>query len=686
MGTLMIELLIGPTTFPTLFQVITVQSPRDMFAFSEPMLQISHSEDDLFLIGFTFDEVQTLEVEDFCRDFVAMSFDQHSSTVVIDMMREANYRYMVRLHRERVRARLTCTPFDYPVHPYRMSLVDYFIRGSEVHPHMGDFGTVTDIDGLGDETFGAPILVMIAHSVDVKPTGVTDGVVPRDEYQDEMDMMKLMEDVAIGDDLFEDTFSSIVGASADFVDLPLSVEILLGFISSLDDVYDSASMYLSIFEYLPISYRDSFDHELYPINERVSSATRGPRELKIGSPLSTDERDRLTHLLRSYLDVKEEIQKQLSVGFISVVEYPKWLANVISVPKKDGKVRVCVDFRDLNKASPKDDFPLPHIDLLVDSTTGHSMLSFMDGFLGYNQILMALKDMEKTIFITKWSTYCYRVMPFGLKNVGATYHRVATTLFHDMMHRDVEVYVDDMIVKFRGRADHLATLERFFERIQIFRLRLNPKKSTFGRGIEVDLDKIKAILDMPMPRTEKEIRGFLGRFVKKSIKGSIVADHFSLPISEGKLVDYDFPNEEFIAMASLSDWCMYLMVQPTTQDRHPATNNIIKYEAYILSLEIVVEIGIRQMETEVQDDLPWYHGIYQLLRFDTYPGATQGSKAPRRSSLCGSSDERGSWESLRSTHERTHARRFHRNLPGHEFILVAIDYFTKWVEAHHMRG
>ena len=84
------------------------------------------------------------------------------------------------------------------------------------------------------------------------------------------------------------------------------------------------------------------------------------------------------------LQVKEEIQKQLSVGFLSVVQYPEWLANVIPVPKKDHKVRVCVDFRDLNKASPKDDFSLPHIDMLVDSTIGHSMLSFMDGFSRYN--------------------------------------------------------------------------------------------------------------------------------------------------------------------------------------------------------------------------------------------------------------------------------------------------------------
>ena len=164
------------------------------------------------------------------------------------------------------------------------------------------------------------------------------------------------------------------------------------------------------------------------------------------------------------------------MGFLSVVEYSEWLANVILVPKKDDKVSVCVDFRDLNKSSPKDDFPLPHIDMLVDSMTSHSMLSFMDGFFEYSQIFMAPEDMEKTSFITEWGTYCYRVMSFGLKNTGARYQRAATTLFHDMMHRDVEVYVYDIIVKSRDRSYHLSALERFFERIRQLRLRLNSKK------------------------------------------------------------------------------------------------------------------------------------------------------------------------------------------------------------------
>ena len=104
-----------------------------------------------------------------------------------------------------------------------------------------------------------------------------------------------------------------------------------------------------------------------------------------------------------------------------MVNYLEWLANVVPVPKKDGKVQMCVYFRDLNKASPKDDFPLPQIDVLVNNTARNALLSFMDGFSRYNQIKMALEDMEKTSFITPWGTYCYKVMPFGLKNASATY-------------------------------------------------------------------------------------------------------------------------------------------------------------------------------------------------------------------------------------------------------------------------
>ena len=116
---------------------------------------------------------------------------------------------------------------------------------------------------------------------------------------------------------------------------------------------------------------------------------------------------------------------------------------------------MCIDYRDLNKSSPKDDFPLPHIDMLVDSTEKFKVFSFMEGFSRYNQIRMAPEDMEKTTFITHWGTFCYRMMPFGLKNVGAMYQRSMTTLFHDLMHKEIEVYVDDMISKSQSEEGHV---------------------------------------------------------------------------------------------------------------------------------------------------------------------------------------------------------------------------------------
>ena len=183
-----------------------------------------------------------------------------------------------------------------------------------------------------------------------------------------------------------------------------------------------------------------------------------------------------------------------------------------------------MDFRDLNKACPNDDFPLPYIDVLVDNTAISTLMSFMDGFLGYNQILMAPETMTKTTFVIECGIYCYTVMPFGLKNAGTTYQRMATTLLHDMMHKEVKVYVDEMIVKFITRGGYITNLRKFFERIKKYKLRLNPNKCTFGvtigkllghivsiRGIEMNPIKIKTIFEMPLPKTEKEIRGFLGR-------------------------------------------------------------------------------------------------------------------------------------------------------------------------------
>ena len=122
--------------------------------------------------------------------------------------------------------------------------------------------------------------------------------------------------------------------------------------------------------------------------------------------------------------VEEEVQKLLKAGPIREAEFPDWISNSVVVKKKNRKWRVCVDFTDLNKACPKDSFLMPKINQLVDSAAGHERMSFLDAYSGYLQIPLFGPDQEATAFITTLGLYCYEVMPFGLKNAGATYQKL----------------------------------------------------------------------------------------------------------------------------------------------------------------------------------------------------------------------------------------------------------------------
>ncbi|XP_019087345.1 PREDICTED: uncharacterized protein LOC109125001 [Camelina sativa] len=175
------------------------------------------------------------------------------------------------------------------------------------------------------------------------------------------------------------------------------------------------------------------------------------------------------------------------------VQYPDWLSNPVVVKKKNGKWRVCVDFTDLNKACPKDSFPLPHIARLVEATTGNQLLSFMDAFSGYNPIAMSSTDRKKTVFITDRGTYCYKVMPFGLKNAGATYQRLVNMMFVDLLRRTMEVYIDDMLCTFG------ITSGEFLGYI------------VTERGIEANSKQIEAILGLPSPTNKREVERLTGR-------------------------------------------------------------------------------------------------------------------------------------------------------------------------------
>ena len=138
-----------------------------------------------------------------------------------------------------------------------------------------------------------------------------------------------------------------------------------------------------------------------------------------------------------------------------------------------------MDYMDLNKACSKDSFPLPQIDQIVDASTKHGLLSFMDAFSSYHKIPMHPSDVEKTAFITPHGLYCYNVMPFGLKNAGAIYKRLVKKIFRPLMDKTMEVYVDNMLAKSKECPDHTKHLEETFELLRTYGMKLNPLKCAF---------------------------------------------------------------------------------------------------------------------------------------------------------------------------------------------------------------
>ena len=179
---------------------------------------------------------------------------------------------------------------------------------------------------------------------------------------------------------------------------------------------------------------------------------------------------------------------------------------------------MCVDFTDLNKTCPKDPFPMPRIDQLVDATAGHHRMNFLDKFQWYHQIPLALVDQEKIVLFTPTGNYHYKIMPFGLKNAGSTYQKMMTTIFEPQLRKNIEIYIDNMVVKSKLESEHINGLGNIFEILRRHKLRLNASKCSFGvgsgkflgymvthRGIEVNPDQIKAINNLQPPWNPKEV-------------------------------------------------------------------------------------------------------------------------------------------------------------------------------------
>ncbi|KAL6333875.1 hypothetical protein AAG906_039285 [Vitis piasezkii] len=675
--------------------------------------------------------VQVVSIEDDSRDMVPMSFDQCSSTLVTLLQR--------RMH-------ITWCDCAWTGACTSRGGIDHISETVEIQDIQQALGQMHLSSGI-TEGSGVVIVAPLSpgrasmfsmcipdedfdYGLLMDSGGGPDEVTLDDAYTDEMDMMGIgcilnatlhrlhymgmtITDVATSGFIF------IEGAS-DHVDRPLSFDFMSGFVTCYDVMSNGNNNDMSLFKYLPVSQHFPLIAPQAPTAPMHDIDDVGdpddPLSGKSDCDLDSEERKvtpvsgstELIDLLRSYLDVFAWSYEDMPGLDPSIVQhhlpilphYPEWLANVVPFLKR---------------------------------RQGHSMLSFMDGFFGYNQILMAPEDMEKTSFITEWGTYCYRVMPFGLKNARATYQRAATTLFHDMMHKDVEVYVDDMIVKSRDRA--ITRYRRFIARLidickPIFRLLRKNQPIVWNEDCQRAFEKIKECLLSPpvlMPPTlgsplllylsvsdmalgcmlaqlddsgkeqaiyylskrmleyeckyimiehlclalvwaTRRLRHYMteysirlvsrldplrylfdrpvltGRLMRwlvlltefdiqyvtqKSVKGSIVADHLaSLLVSNDRPIDDDFPNEQFVSVASIAGWRLYfdgaanrsgfgigiLLISP--QGDHILRESVLDALATLASMiEILARMTMRPILIETRFDraeLPWYHDIHRL--------------------------------------------------------------------------
>lgn len=291
-----------------------------------------------------------------------------------------------------------------------------------------------------------------------------------------------------------------------------------------------------------------------------------PRQMRMGSQLSTLEVQAYSELVREYRDVfawsykdlkgippeivehripllpntipvrqkerrmnpqlqlivKEELEKLLQAGFIKPVEITDWVSPMVLVKKKNGKLRVCVDYRKLNARTQKDHFPLPFITSILEEVAGHDLYTFMDGYSGYNQVSIAVEDRHKTAFTTPWGTFVWHVMPFGLCNAPSTFQRLVMSIFSDLLYKSMTAFIDDFSTQSECEP-HLACVRESFERCRRSRMALNPDKTYMAllRGIllgymvskhgrEPEPAKIKTIQELTPPTTVKEVQRVLG--------------------------------------------------------------------------------------------------------------------------------------------------------------------------------
>jgi hypothetical protein len=313
---------------------------------------------------------------------------------------------------------------------------------------------------------------------------------------------------------------------------------------------------------------------------------------------------------------KAEVHHLQEANFIKPVAYPTWLSNVVMVQKKSGKWRMCIDFTSLNKACPKDNFPLPRIDKIVDSAARCEVMSLLDCFSGYHQIYMKEEDKARTSFITPFGTYCFIRMPEGLKNAGSTFSRLTKTVLESQVGRNIFTYVDNILVARKNKEHHLADLAETFANMRDAQLRLNPEKCVFEvrqgkilgylvshRGIEANPTKIQAIINMTTLQSTRDVQCLTGRlaalnrFISKSAERSL---HFLKTLCGAK--DFAWGPEQATAFASLKQHLSDLAIL-TSPDPSLPLLLYIAASPYAVSVALVQE---QNREGTTQQCLVYY--------------------------------------------------------------------------------
>jgi hypothetical protein len=261
--------------------------------------------------------------------------------------------------------------------------------------------------------------------------------------------------------------------------------------------------------------------------------------------------------------MEKEVKKLLYAQIIVPLRYSEWVANLVRVRKKSGEIRLCVDFRNLNRSSKKDNYPLPKMEHILQRVIGASRISMIDGFSGYNQISVMPEDREKTTFTTPCCTFMYAKMPFGLMNAGATFQQAMDIVFIGEKDQFVVIYLDDITVFSKTDKKHYCHLRKVFMKCWRYGLSLNPKKSLFvmkegkllghivsAEGVRIDPSRVESIQTLSLPRSKKEVQAFLGKinFLRRFISNFVeLVKHITTMLRKGNEVKWTIePREYFV--------------------------------------------------------------------------------------------------------------------------------------------